>query len=99
MKRASITEAKNNLSRLLDTVREGGTVWITDRSVPVARLSPVDPNGSAASGHLGDLIRAGFARPAAKPLDVKRLTTRTLPTLRRGVSAVAALDADRNASP
>ena len=40
MKRASITEAKNKLSALLDRVKRGEAILITDRDIPVARLVP-----------------------------------------------------------
>jgi antitoxin (DNA-binding transcriptional repressor) of toxin-antitoxin stability system len=38
MKPVSVSYAKNNLSALLRRVREGQTVTITDRGVPVATL-------------------------------------------------------------
>ena len=38
MKKATITEAKNQLSALIDRVRHGETIVITDRGRPVARL-------------------------------------------------------------
>ena len=38
MKTATIPEAKNRLSALIDRVRHGETVIITDRGRPVARL-------------------------------------------------------------
>ena len=39
MKTASITEAKNQLSALIDQVRNGDTIVITDRGRPVAQLA------------------------------------------------------------
>jgi prevent-host-death family protein len=42
MKKASITETKNNLSALIDGLKGGGEpVLIVDRGRPVARLEPV----------------------------------------------------------
>jgi len=41
MKKASITEAKNNFSALIDSVKGGSPVLIVDRGRPVARLEPV----------------------------------------------------------
>jgi prevent-host-death family protein len=41
MKKASITETKNNLSALIDNLRAGSPVLIVDRGRPVARLEPV----------------------------------------------------------
>ena len=41
MKIASVTEAKNNLSALIDGLKGGSPVLIVDRGRPVARLEPV----------------------------------------------------------
>jgi prevent-host-death family protein len=41
MKTASITEAKNSLSALIDGLKSGSPVLIVDRGRPVARLEPV----------------------------------------------------------
>jgi prevent-host-death family protein len=38
MKKASITEAKNNLRALIDGVKRGSPVLLVDRVKPVARL-------------------------------------------------------------
>jgi prevent-host-death family protein len=66
MKRASITDAKNRLSALIDQVREGETVLIEDRGVPVARLESVAATRGAGKGRLERLERAGLAhRPSA----------------------------------
>ena len=67
MKTATITEAKNRLSALIDRVRSGESILILDRGVPVARLEPVaafpDP-----TGRLRRLERAGVIR-VGSPLD------------------------------
>ncbi len=46
MKKASITEAKNNLSALIDSVKGGSPVLIVDRGRPVARLESVSNTGA-----------------------------------------------------
>ena len=65
MKKASISEAKYQLSALLDRVRQGHAITIEDRGVPVARLEPVtaslDPDGRAARLERQGLLR----RPSA----------------------------------
>jgi len=43
MKKAGIREARQNLSALIEYVREGREVVITDRGKPVARLVPPRP--------------------------------------------------------
>ena len=48
MKTAGIREARQNLSALLDEVKKGREVVITERGRPVARLVPPDrPPGKA----------------------------------------------------
>ena len=47
VKIASITEAKNSLSALIDGLKAGSTVLIVDRGRPVARLEPVTGNTPA----------------------------------------------------
>ena len=41
MIRASVSYAKNHLSALLNRVKDGETILITDRDRPVAKLMPV----------------------------------------------------------
>jgi len=93
MRTATITEAKNRLSSLLDRVRAGETVLITDRGRPIARLEPVT-SLAGADGRTLRLERAGQLRigDAAPPLDLLR---QPAPRLRDGASAVDALLADR----
>ncbi len=43
MRRAGVREARQDLTSLLDDVRKGREVTITDRGRPVARLVPVKP--------------------------------------------------------
>lgn len=64
MKTATITQTKNSLSALLDRVRHGETIVITDRSRPVARLEPVaaTERGGPDEGRLARLERAGLMR-------------------------------------
>jgi len=42
MRTAGIREARQNLTELLDDVKKGREVVITDRGRPVARLAPVE---------------------------------------------------------
>ena len=61
MRRATITEAKNGLSALIDRVRAGETILITDRGVPVARLEPSPPSDDW-DAHIARLERQGLVR-------------------------------------
>ena len=64
MKKASITETKNNLSALIDGLKAGDAVLILDRGRPVARLEPVSGREeSGRDGRLARLIREGLVRP------------------------------------
>jgi prevent-host-death family protein len=68
MMTATISEAKNRLSALIDRVRHGETVVITDRGRPVARLESILSYVSADSaGRLARLERRGLVRRAASP--------------------------------
>lgn len=67
MTTASISEAKNHLSALIERVKQGETILILDRRSPVATLCPA---GSSVSGEasLQDLARKGLVRlPSRKP--------------------------------
>jgi prevent-host-death family protein len=80
MNTATITEAKNRLSALIDLVRSGETVVITDRGVPVAHLvgaagAPGDDEGA----RLSRLERrGGIRRPSRGPLTTAELEDRVL---------------------
>jgi prevent-host-death family protein len=95
MKKANITQAKNGLSALIDGLRAGSSVLITDRGRPVARLEPVtlDPETDH-EGRLGPLVREGIVRPGRSPLP-KSLFNERPPTPKGGASAVEALLEER----
>ena len=48
MESVGIRELKDRLSHYLRAVRQGGSVVVTVRGKPVARLVPVSPRGKAA---------------------------------------------------
>jgi prevent-host-death family protein len=66
MKMATISETKNSLSALLDRVRHGETILVTERGRPVARLEPVARPAEPGldEGRLARLERAGIIRRA-----------------------------------
>ncbi len=68
MRTATISETKNSLSALLDRVRHGETIVITDRSRPVARLEPAlgAEHAGPDEGRLARLERAGVIRRARR---------------------------------
>jgi prevent-host-death family protein len=96
MRVATITEAKNRLSALLDHVRSGESVLIVDRGIPVARLeSAVTLEGDSA-GRLARLERTGAVRAARTAPPAEVLSERP-PRLRPGASGVQAVIEERRA--
>jgi prevent-host-death family protein len=98
MKRASITEAKNRLSALIDGLKGGSPVLIVDRGRPVARLEPVTGGREGEpDGRLSRLIREGIVRPGRVSLSQALFADRP-PRPKGGASAVAALLDERRES-
>ena|SRR5438105_880931 len=97
MKRASVSEAKNNLSRLLDQVRHGQTIIITDRKQPVAKLVPIEHGAKlpeADEARLAELERAGLLiRGSGKP--VASILAGRIAKPRKGGDILKTLLADR----
>ncbi len=83
----SISETKARLSALLDLVRAGETVTITDRGTPVARLVPSVGGGGADDdeARLARLERAGVLRRPKQKLDVEAFLARPLARSRESV--------------
>lgn len=96
MKLATITEAKNGLSALLDQVRAGESILIVDRGTPVARLEPIAAHPDQ-SGRTQRLERAGLLRigSVAPPLELMRQPAPPLPA---NISAVAGLIEERRSA-
>jgi len=92
MKTASITEAKNNLSKLIDGLRRG-PVMILDRGRPVARLEAA----TAPDAGVAHLVRAGVMAAGSGTLPAD-FFTRPLPELSPGKSAVACVLEERRSS-
>lgn len=94
MKKATLTETKNNLSALVDQVQHGETILILDRGRPVARLESVLGQEDDPEGRLARLERQGLLRRAPAPLPREVLTARP-PKPSAGASALEALLAER----
>ena len=94
MKKASITEAKNNFSALIDRVKGGSPVLIVDRGRPVARLEPVAGLRADDDSRLAHLVREGIVRPARGGRPLALVATRP-PRAKKGASGVRALLDDR----
>lgn len=64
MRRAGIREARQNLSELIEQVKKGQEILITDRGTPVARLVPAR---TLASKPFPDLAAFRRRMPALDP--------------------------------
>ena len=95
MKKVSVTEAKNGLSRLLADVGRGEAVLIVHRGVPVARIEPYRTNAQGDDQAAADLIRRGIADPPASPCEAEELLAIPSPRLPDGVSASRLIAAER----
>jgi prevent-host-death family protein len=95
MKRTSITDAKNGLSALIERVRQGESIIIEDRGVPVARLESVAaPGPRDVEGRAARLQRQGVLRPPLSPTPRRVLATPP-PAPRRGARLSQAVIAER----
>ena len=83
-----VRELKDNLSRYLAAVREGGEIVVTDHGHPIARVVPV--HGKSGAERLAELIARGEAHPAAK-----RTRTVPRPVRLRGDATVSDLVAEQ----
>jgi prevent-host-death family protein len=93
MKKASISEAKNAFSALIDRVKGGSAVLIVDRGRPVARLEPVSRFDSTSDDRLARLVREGVVRPARSAAPAA--LSPKIPRAKKGASGVRALLDDR----
>lgn len=94
MKTASITEAKNNLSKLIDGLRSG-PVLILDRGRPVARLEAASLSAAARQDEcIAGLERMGILTAPQKPWPPE-FFKRPLPPAPGGASVLDALLRDR----
>jgi antitoxin (DNA-binding transcriptional repressor) of toxin-antitoxin stability system len=95
MKRATISQTKNQLSALLEHVKRGEEVLILERDVPIARIVPVHGVGPRDTGSmLAELERRGVIRTGRTPPDAK-LTARLGPPPAARGDILAALLAER----
>lgn len=92
MESANIATAKNQLSRLLQRVKRGETVLITERDKPIAQLGPV----RATSDIVARLVAEGLVRaPDGPPLDMKAFLKMPRPKLTENTSLSGAILEER----
>jgi len=93
MGRISVTEAKATLSAVLERARNGETITITDRSLPIAHLIPAAAV-SDTGAELLRLERRGLVRlpiVVLAPNELLELVTAGEPVLPAGASLSAAV--------
>jgi prevent-host-death family protein len=84
-------EAKENLSRLVNEVKKGTEIILTERGKPVARLVPINDESLSLASRLAKLEHAGMIEPANRA-NLKM----PLPLPLCGEKAQAFLQEDRN---
>ena len=94
MKKASVSETKNNLSAILRQVREGESYLIVDRGNPVARLDPVTGEEKGDDQRRADLERRGILTRGRGRIRREIIDTPP-PRLPKNVSALAVLIEER----
>jgi prevent-host-death family protein len=98
MKTATISEAKNRLSAYLRLVKRGEEVLILDRTVPVARLVPVEfgkPSDDD-EAKIADLERRGIIkRGKGKGRGIAKLLREPPPKLKEPLDIVKLLIEER----
>lgn len=93
---ASVSETKAKLSALLDRVRAGETVTITDRGVPVAKLAPLAADDVDWDTRMQELARRGLVRLPTEQLDLQWFLS--LPLAKSKKSVLEALLEERRES-
>ena len=93
METATITQVKNGLSAIIDRVRAGESIVVTDRGVPVAVIEPMSARVDV-DDRLARLERAGIIKrgKVSPPLDLIRTPG---PKVREGLSLVDAVLEER----
>ena len=89
MKTATITNTKNYLSALLNFVRHGETIIITDRKRPIAQICPVKNNNLSLGGQLSILEKQGLLKRAEnKTLKNLKEIIKTVPPKPKGNASI-----------
>ena len=95
MKTASVSQARANLSALIEEVRQGETVIITHRGAPVARIEPCTLGDVADSDRIKSLVARGLAIPPRKCIDAEKFLATPRPKLPEGVNVSDYIVAER----
>lgn len=94
MQTANIATAKNQFSRLIEQVKQGESILITERNRPVARLEPLLSHDT----ELEALHALGLLSPPKSRLDVAAFLSMPKPSLAAGASLSQAIISEREES-
>jgi prevent-host-death family protein len=94
MKTASISEAKDQFSKLITRARSGESTVILDRGVPVATIEPIRHHDADTEGRLQRLERAGLIKRGTGKIPIDLIRTAP-PATKSGASVVEALLEER----
>lgn len=87
MRQVNVTELKNRLSQYLRLVKRGESLEITERSVPIARLTGL-PAGGRGPEDLQRLVRDGIVSPARRQGGAGEIQTSAVPCAGDAVEAL-----------
>jgi prevent-host-death family protein len=73
MREVSVTDLKNRLSRWLRLVKQGETLVVVERSLPIAQIVAVERQPGSDDVLLEKLIAAGTVTRARRPAKSRRL--------------------------
>lgn len=82
-----MSQARADLSALIEEVRHGESVVITHRGSPVARIEPLTTAESPDRGRFESLVARGLAIPARERIDIEGFLDAPRPKLPDGVFA------------
>jgi prevent-host-death family protein len=91
--RVGLREANQNFSKLIQAVRSGHEVTLTERGKPIARIIPI-PTRDDAEEKIKRMIAMGLLRPASKNWKMPHFAPRPL----RGPSIVQTIREERDSS-
>jgi prevent-host-death family protein len=97
---AGVAQLKASLSKYLDLVKSGDELLITERGKPIARILPIDQRDiDSLPPHMQEMVRTGRLRLPRETGPLPESHWKNMPKLPPGVSAVAAILAEREESP
>ena len=94
MRQVSVTELKDRLSQYLRLVKAGEDVEITERSIPIARITRRRA-GESVAPVLEKLVREGLVVAARQPPDAEAMRLPPVPCDGDVVAALVAARGDR----